>query len=228
MEKRIILFLVISLGIILGYDMLLKELGLLPEPVPVEEQQSEGPAGGPASPPVPTEMVAEESGNNTTITKGQSERGLDPVPSAETVEEIETSLYRVSLSSRGGQIRSWKLKHYLSQDGDDPQPIELVYPEGNFAGPLSVQGSDPSIGKLLQTGLYEVSRDFESLSPSTPTGTLTYLFRDEETGVAVKKELTFHDDSYLVDVVIETYFQGKDSTYYDFFSVAKLQAQTTA
>jgi len=33
---------------------------------------------------------------------------------------------------------------------------------------------------------------------------------------------------YLVDVVIETYFQGKDSTYYDFFSVAKLQAQTTA
>ena len=199
MEKRIVLFLVISLVIILGYDMLLKELGLIPEPVPVEEQQSEQAV----TPGVPSEAVVGDS-RETIQTAEEGEINTDIVPSTETLEEIETSLYRASISNRGAQIRSWKLKHYLTQDGDEPEPIEFVYPEGHFAGPLSVQVSDPSIKKLLKNGLYEVSRDFDSLSSTNPTGTLTYTFRDDETGVAVKKELTFHDDSYLVDVVIKT------------------------
>ena len=32
MEKRVIVFLVLSLGIIFGYEYVLKELGLLPQP----------------------------------------------------------------------------------------------------------------------------------------------------------------------------------------------------
>ena len=43
MEKRVIVFLVLSLGIIFGYEYLLKELGLLPEPTISE------PAGTPWS-----------------------------------------------------------------------------------------------------------------------------------------------------------------------------------
>lgn len=32
MEKRVVIFLVLSLAVILGYDLLLKQLGLLPPP----------------------------------------------------------------------------------------------------------------------------------------------------------------------------------------------------
>ncbi len=196
MEQRIIIFLVLSLTIIIGYDFLLKELGLLPEPVPVEEQQIQQPDGQASS----SKFVGHDSGEE--IDPVAEPR--DIISSTETLEEIETSLYRTSISNRGAQIRSWQLTQYLTQDTDEPEPIEFIYPEGHFSGPLSVQVSDPTVTKLLKTALYEVSRDFESLSSIYPTGTVTFTFRDEETGIAVQKELTFHYDSYLVDVVIRT------------------------
>ena len=199
MEKRIILFLVISLVIILGYDKLLKELGIIPEPLPAEQQRFDMPA----TPGTTHETVTADSGGKVQAGE-KGEIGTDIVPRIETLEEIETSLYRASLTNRGAQIKSWKLKHYLTQDGDESEPIEFVYPEGHFAGPLSVQVPDPDVTKALKSAVYEVSRDFESLSSTNPTGTLTYTLRDEELGVAVKKELTFHDDSYVVDVVIKT------------------------
>ena len=37
MEKRILIFLVLSFAIIFSFDFILKELGLVPEPPPVEE-----------------------------------------------------------------------------------------------------------------------------------------------------------------------------------------------
>jgi len=196
MEQRIIIFLVLSLTIILGYDFLLKEFGLLPEPVPVEEQQFQQPDGQASS----REFVAH--GSSESIETFGETSGI--ISSTETLEEVETSLYRTSISNRGAQIRSWKLTQYLTQETDDPEPIDFFYPEGHFASPLSVQVSDPIVTKLLKTALYEVDRDFDSLSPTSPTGTITYTFRDEETGIAVQKELTFHYDSYLMDVVIRT------------------------
>lgn len=201
MEKRIILFLVISLGIILGYDMLLKELGILPEPVPVEETQSP-PTDDPS---LPGQIVAKDSGEiRESSEEGETSNTVNVLSSSESLEEIETSLYQATISNQGGQIRSWKLKHFLTQDSEDPEPIEFIYPEGNFAGPLSVQISDPTVTKLLKHAVYEVSRDFDTLSTANPSGTLTFSFRDDDAGIAVKKVLTFHYDSYLVDVVIET------------------------
>lgn len=42
MEKRVVIFLVLSLAIILGYDLLLKQMGWLPEPVPVQDSSARG------------------------------------------------------------------------------------------------------------------------------------------------------------------------------------------
>ena len=41
MEKRVVIFLVLSLAVILGYDLLLKQLGLLPPPETVQEPPAE-------------------------------------------------------------------------------------------------------------------------------------------------------------------------------------------
>jgi len=201
MEKRIVVFLVISLLIIIGYDFLLKEFGLLPQPVQVEESLSQDPDAKISQ----SENVSNISDSEGTTQSVQSvgENNV-AAPTVEAVENVETSLYQASISNRGAQIRSWKLLHYLKQDTDPPEPIDFVYPEGHFAGPLSVQVSNPTVAKLLKDSVYEVSRDFETLSLSNPTGTLTYTFRDDEAGIAVQKALTFHHDSYLVDVVIKT------------------------
>jgi hypothetical protein len=54
MEKRVVLFLVLSLGIIFGYDLLLKELGYSPfsnSPIIDEEIRQPDLPGEPRTPP---------------------------------------------------------------------------------------------------------------------------------------------------------------------------------
>ena len=139
MEKRIILFLLLSFGIIFGFDFFLKELGLMPEPPPSEEGREASPTG--YDPLSPTGSIQDASsdvrphgdGPETALHRGHN------------LEEIETPLYRATFTNRGAQIQSWKLKQYLTQDEDDPQPIEFIYPEGHFAGPVSMQVADPCL-----------------------------------------------------------------------------------
>jgi len=197
MEKRILIFLLISFAIIFSFDFILKELGLVPEPPPVEEGQEVAPSGGESLPPEVRDATAEIRAD------GDATALPSPLQSKEEeqVAEVETPLYRVAFTNRGAQIQSWKLKQYLTQD-DDPQPIEFVYPEGHFAGPVSMQVEDPEVNALLNTGLFEVSRDFETLDEAHPTGHLTFSYRNEEQGLLVEKEFTFTHDSYLVDTSI--------------------------
>ena len=203
MEKRILLFLLLSFAIIFSFDFVLKELGLMPEPPPVEEGQEAFLTENGSIPP---------TGGIQDVSSGVAPHGDEPETAAlETrVEEVETPLYRVAFTNRGAQIQSWKLKQYLTQDEDDPQPIEFVYPEGHFAGPVSMQVEDPAVTALLNNGLFEVSRDFERLDDVHPTGHLTFSHRNDENGLLVEKEFTFTHDSYLVDVSIRV--EGLDET----------------
>lgn len=201
MEKRIVIFLVISLLIIIGYDFLLKEFGLLPKPIQVEESQFQDTD----IQNLQSESIINNSGDRSGAIKTAREPGEASSSSkVEALENIETSLYQASISNHGAQISSWKLKHYFTQDTDTPEPIEFVYPEGHFPRPLSVQVPNPIVAKLLKSAVYEVTRDFHTLSSGNPAGTLTYTFRDDEAGIVVIKTLTFHYDSYLIDVVIKT------------------------
>ena len=199
MEKRIVLFLVLSFGIIFSFDMLMSKLGLIPEPPPLEGEDT-GSSTGPASfsddarhdgdhsaPAVPASHEADASGRPALL---------------EHSEDVETPLYRARFTTRGAHIQSWKLKRYLTQDADDPQPIEFVYPEGHFAAPLSVQVGDPAITAALNTATFEVSRDFDRLDEVHPVGHLTFSWRDEERDLLLEKAFTFYHDDYLVDVAM--------------------------
>jgi len=44
MDKRVVIFLVLSLAIILGFDFLLKQMGWLPEPPPAQDVAVPGPS----------------------------------------------------------------------------------------------------------------------------------------------------------------------------------------
>ena len=193
MEKRILIFLLLSFAIIFSFDFILKELGLMPEPPPVEEGQEAFPTGDQPFPP---------TGSLQDASSEVRAYGDETAPLETHVEEVETPLYRVTFANRGAQVQSWKLKQYLTQDEDDPQPIEFVYPEGHFAGPVSMQVEDPAVNALLNNGLFEASRDFETLDDVHPTGHLTFSYRNDENNLLVEKEFTFTHDSYLVDVSI--------------------------
>ena len=126
MEKRILIFLLLSFAIIFSFDFILKELGLMPEPPPVEEGQEVSPTGDQPFPP---------TGSLQDASSEVRAYGDETAPFETHVEEVETPLYRVTFTNRGAQVQSWKLKQYLTQDEDDPQPIEFVYPGRTFCRP---------------------------------------------------------------------------------------------
>ncbi len=203
MEKRVIIFLILSLTILVGYEYLLRELGLAPQATQEADQRPpvEGAAKKSAA-PVP-------AGKDTPLTAAApaspAARPGEPTAAvAEDTTEVVTDLYRAKISNRGGVIRDWELARYRLTTERDAPPVQLVHKEGSFPGTLSLHAGDEALTKLLNESLYHVERDFSRLDASRPTGRVTLTFQPPESPVRVQKELTFHHDSYVVDVAIRT------------------------
>ncbi|WNM61156.1 membrane protein insertase YidC [Candidatus Nitrospira neomarina] len=200
MEKRVVLFLVLSLGIIFGYDLLLKELGYSPfSTSPIIDQE------------VTTTLPQKGADAETTTSSSLSEPSSisSSIPSAEPLltEEIvvvETPLFRADISGQGGVITSWELKKYLTQT-EANVPVQLVYPNGQFPEPLTVQvkGNEEETRGLRQ-GNFQIQKDFNELDESHPTGKVLLTHSSSESDLWLQKELTFHYDSYVVDIIIRT------------------------
>lgn len=207
MEKRVILFLVLSVMIIIGWNFIKEWMGwvpVLPETEqfqPTEEFLSGSDVRRNNAPPSPLFEAPD----------GQADHGDPSVPEKrlqETLQEeivtVESDLFRAEFSTRGGVITSWTLNRYSNTTPDGPVPVELMYSEGQFRGPLNLHTSDDKISKILEESLYSVSRDFSRLDERNPVGHLTFTLSDPDHGVKVEKRLTFHDQQYLVDVDITT------------------------
>jgi YidC/Oxa1 family membrane protein insertase len=201
MEKRVVIFLVLSLTIIFGYDLLLKQFGFSPlSESPILDQ--------PESPP---SIEAEEASPSSISNREYSGEGIEqetptpsePPSSIEQLEIIDTPLYQVKVTNKGAQIRSWTLKNYLTQS-EDPAPVDLVYSEGQFPGPLSLRVSNEELTRQLKDGIFSVEKDFTKLDDSHPSGQLTLTYQSEDGEIWVQKELTFHYDSYLVDITVKS------------------------
>ncbi|MEK7726196.1 MAG: membrane protein insertase YidC [Nitrospirota bacterium] len=209
MEKRVIVFLVLSLAIIFGYDYALKEMGWLPQSLPTQES-SQSPEAEPGLPSIAAGPGSSAPSNSITAqAPGQSQAspGLEgPAPQLTPTEElvsIETDLYRAKISTRGAVLTSWELKRY-QHTATDSAPVQLVRQGSKFAGPLAIVTTDAELTKALGSGLYTVSRDFSNLDRSHPIGHITFQFRDEAKNLLLEKILTFHADSYLIDIAIRS------------------------
>lgn len=205
MEKRVVIFIILSLAIILGYDILLKQLGWLPEPVPV--QDGAGPDRSSPSMPESVSSLATTKDSDPAIgavaqqdtTSHSSSPSEGPTPTTEQTVTVETDLVQVTLANRGGVIKSWELKRYRTAPPED-KPVQLVYQGGKFRGPLSITLADPEIEKALQEGLYSIEKDFASLDAAHPVGHVTMRLHNPQLHLTAEKQLTFHYGSYVVDV----------------------------
>ena len=204
MDKRIIVFLVLSLAIILGFDLLLKQMGWLPEPPPVQDGAVPAPSSSEQGPTFeslrgkdsgPTSL----SGPNQSSQKSGAPASGSALPIVEQTVTVETDLVRAELSNRGGMIRSWELKRYHTSP-PEAKPVQLVYQGGKFKGPLSITVANADIDKVIREGLYSIEKDFTKLDAAHPVGHVTMQFHDSATHISVEKRLTFHHDSYLVDI----------------------------
>jgi YidC/Oxa1 family membrane protein insertase len=200
MEKRVVLFLVLSLGIIFGYDLLLKELGYSPfstSPIIDQELTTSLPKKGADTETTTSSSLSESPSISSSIAS------VEPLLTEEVVV-VETPLFRAGISGQGGVITSWELKKYLTQT-EENVPVQLVYPNGQFPGPLTVQikGNEAETQRLRQ-GNFQVQKNFNELDESHPTGKVLLTHSSSESDLWIQKELTFHYDSYVVDIIIRT------------------------
>ena len=209
MEKRVIVFLIVSLAVIIGYDYLLKGMGLLPpsEPVqvattastPTAEKKSGRSESGSTQPANPASSA--QTGTNSM--PAVSDGGTGAATEEQTIE-VDTDLFRAKFTNRGGVIKSWELKRYTTTTDQGPVPVQLVYAGGRFKGPLSLVTTDQAVTSDLGSVLYQVTQDITHLDSAHPTGHLTFRYHDAQRNIDVEKELTFHHGSYVVDIAVRT------------------------
>ena len=207
MEKRVIIFLIVSLAVIIGYDYLLKGMGLLPPPEPVQMATNPNPATITDAPAGttgdPTKSGSSAPVSSLNVASATSGNGT-AVASEEQTIEVDTELFRAKFSNRGAVLKSWELKRYSAAVEQGSAPVQLVYSGGRFKGPLSLVTSDQAVTSDLGSALYQVTQDLTHLDSAHPVGHLTFRYHDAQKNVDVEKELTFHHGSYLVDIAIRT------------------------
>ena len=77
---------------------------------------------------------------------------------AERMVTIDSPLYHLELSNRGGVVRSWTLKKYLD-DQKPPHPLDLVNTNAaeELGWPFSIELSDAQLESEANAGLYQVT-----------------------------------------------------------------------
>lgn len=89
---------------------------------------------------------------------------------AEQTIVVDSPLYRVELSNRGGVVRSWTLNKYHDNE-KPPKPLELVNvaaAQQLNAWPLSIHLEDPKLATEANQGLYVVSDASKSTDLHAP------------------------------------------------------------
>jgi YidC/Oxa1 family membrane protein insertase len=115
--------------------------------------------------------------------------GARVAASAETETSIDTSLYHVTFSNRGGVVKSWVLKKYRDGSG---KPLELINSAATDVPlPFAIEVKDQKLTVDPNTVLYQGR-------PSPDRMAIDFDFADGNT--TIHKSFSFAKDSYLADV----------------------------
>jgi YidC/Oxa1 family membrane protein insertase len=157
------------------------ENGAAPQPG-MNYQQTAPAAGG--SPSTPAAPAVEAASQSSTV--------------------IDSELYRVTFSNRGGQVTSWILKKYKDEDG---HPLDLVNSKAaaKFGYPFSLYTYDRGLMGRLDSAMYVPSATGTLTAPASVT------FKYSAGGVTATKTFTFGND-YVVKADVDVTQNGAPVT----------------
>ncbi|MGB8542548.1 MAG: membrane protein insertase YidC [Candidatus Acidiferrales bacterium] len=171
----------------------------------------------PVQPPQPAQTSAQEAPfqtpANTSASAAKPAQAVDAVAAASPVKVeaadeklvvVESPLYVVQLSNRGGVVRSWKLKQYF----DDQKPRHLLDLVNNSAAqqlgwPFSLVLSDSQLEAKANSALYEVTPSQGELAAPTEI-----MLHWSDGHLDVTKKLSFSLD-YEMNAEVSVLLDGK-------------------
>jgi YidC/Oxa1 family membrane protein insertase len=161
-ELRILAASLLSMAVILLWAKF-----FAPKP-PVQPPQAQKPgitASAPAAATVPPPADGGKPDSRITAAKNSAPTAATAAPIAaktDTQERtlvVESDLYRVEFSNRGGLVKSWQLKKY-TDDAKPPRVLDVVHPqaaEQTGGWPFAVVLDDPQEQAAANTALYQMT-----------------------------------------------------------------------
>jgi len=200
MEKRLLLAIVLSFLILIGYQALFVKQ----EPTPA--QAPEQPAKVQPQPETPLPKKAPAQAKEAPQTKEPED--FEPI-SGEGEEEIviETSRYRAVWSNQGAVLKSWRLKDYKDAEGEN---LEIVSHQAETRGifPFALRTDDPDFDQAINSAFFKTSQSKLDLT-SDQSGTILFQYADE-LGTRVEKTFTFRDGLYDFDLRVRAWKSGQE------------------
>jgi YidC/Oxa1 family membrane protein insertase len=214
MDRRLLLFVVLSLGVWLIWTSLFP-----PVPPPAVPEPGAPPAGAPAGEAAPGDATGPAAPAPEGHPGAERADGPAPLPSAlggrpapaaapdlppgrpvaAGVEEtitVETPLVAIRLTNRGARAVSWKLKRYRDDEGE---ALDLVSDAARKIDvlPLQILVEDAEASRLLSESLYRVERADGTEAGRTVTR-VTFSWSDGR-GLGAVKTLVLPHDSYVAE-----------------------------
>lgn len=168
-------------------------------------------------PEYPPATTGEKSASTTTKPSGppSSEaptpsgrpQGREAAPKAPEREVVvETDVVRAVFTSRGGALKSWRLKSYQAADGQGVDLVALPQEQAEEAlGPLLVSSGNPEEPAPLE---FDSDKSQLDLRSSSDTGSIVLSSRGGGP-LQLSKRLTFKRNSYRVEVELSWKNTGK-------------------
>jgi YidC/Oxa1 family membrane protein insertase len=193
-QARGVIFVVVAMLILFAWQHFYKPPVVPPAQKPTESTQATPQPTLPPSVAAGRKAAAPGSATSVPVIRANEEKTI----------VVESSLYRVELSNRGGVVRSWKLKKYFD-DQRPPRELDLVNADvaKELGWPFSVFLTDPQQEAQANSALYQITPARDQFHAPA-----TIAFHWSDGHVEVKKNLTFNE-SYEMSVQTTILLDGK-------------------
>lgn len=187
MEKNLLIAFALMAVVIFGSQYLL--------PQPETPAKKEAPKTAAAPPITPTAAI-EKKQEGTTQDKPAAPQAV--AAAKEELTRIETDLYKVEFTNKGGVASSWVLKKFKDSKG---HPLQLVHTAGigKVGYPFSIQLNGQDMNPNLNWYLF-------ASKPSTDGLGVEFTYANGNN--RARKSFRFRKDQYLVDVESELVLNG--------------------
>lgn len=190
MESRLALALALSLGILVGFQLLFPH-----EPA--------GPQPADKAPVASGEARLADPGAPAAVAPAAEPQATDPG----AIVEIKSPLFQARIASRGGRLIGFELSQYRKDPAPGDGPYDLIRQSGS--APLSVLWRNEA-GAIVddRSVIYEVTTSQGQAEPGMPA---VVTMRGRTTsGATIVKTLELPADSYLLDYKVQA--EGLPST----------------
>ena len=182
MQRQFILAIVLSFVVIYGWQAMFPPPKKTPPVQQAAQQVTKDPSGAQA--PGAQQALAADAAADA---NAKVEAAPLVAASAEQDVTVENAFVKAVFNTRGGVLKSWRLKNYRDGEG---APLELI-PQNvpNPARPFTVDVDDATTSATLRNALFKP--DAQSLTIGSEAKTLVFEYRDAA-GLVARKEFTFN------------------------------------